>query len=333
MSESGDYDPGPWRGHDFGSARAHYDTHAGRSYHEATTAGKTLKDLIPRSITTNCCWPLIIATDQTGSMHKWPGTMFSKMPYLDKEGQEYLGEDMEISFMAFGDANSGYRDDEEREDYPLQVRPFTKGLDLKTRIEELVQEGKGGGQLSETSEIIALYCLHRVHTPKATHKPILVIVTDEKCYDTIDPDNAKRLVGITIEKPLKTSEVFRKLQEKFSVYLIRKPYEKTGDKMSPVDRQIFNHWADLVGEDHISDLPAAERVVDVIFGILAKETERITYFEEELTGRQTAEQVDTVFKSLRTIHKVADPDRSVHSGKSVIHGVKTATGDTMKPLL
>ena len=68
MSESGDYSPGVWAGHDFSSARRAYDAHAGRSYSDAVTAKKVTKDLIAENVTTNSTAPVIIVTDQTGSM-------------------------------------------------------------------------------------------------------------------------------------------------------------------------------------------------------------------------------------------------------------------------
>ena len=147
-------------------------------------------------------------------MGDWPATIFSKLPYLENEGKEYLGEDFEICFMAIGDA---YCD----EKYPLQVRPFAKGLALKDRLKELVIEGGGGGQTTETYELAALYANERVDIPKAI-KPIMIFIGDEQPYDTIDPDHAKNLLGITIQKTLTTEAVFKKLKDKYSVYLIRK---------------------------------------------------------------------------------------------------------------
>lgn len=335
MSESGDYDPGPWRGHDFASARKKFDTHAGRSYDDAKTSGKTVHDLIPKSIKTDSIAPLVIVTDQTGSMGEWPAVMFSKLPYLDKEGQEYLGDDMEIAFMAIGDANSGKGDGQPVESYPLQVRQFAKGLELEKRLKELVIEGKGGGQTSETYELAALYCLEKVEIPKAV-KPLLIFIGDEQPYEYIDPDNAERLVGVKLEKSMPTLALFKKLREKFSVYLIRKPYGRMSDDndSNAEDKQIFKAWARLVGEDHICNLPEAQRVVDVIFGIMARETGRIAYFEHELEDRQDADQVKTVYKSLRTVHAIPDAARgSVHTGKSVIRKSKSGTGKDVKPLV
>jgi len=332
MSESGDYSPGVWKGHDFASARRTYDAHVGRSYDAAVTAGKGTKDLIAENVKTDSSAPLVIVVDETGSMGDWPATMFSKLPYLENELKEYMGEDAEICFMAIGDAYCN-------EKYPLQVRPFAKGLELKDRLKELVIEGGGGGQTTETYELAALFAAEKMEIPKAV-KPIMIFIGDEQCYDSISPDHAEKLLGIKLQKSLSTEQVFKKLKEKFSVYLIRKPYGSSSvNSLSEEDRRITKHWAGLVGDDHIANLPEAGRVVDVIFGILAKEANRIAYFEHEIEDRQTADQVKTVYKSLATIHKVADTARAkLGTGKSVLRKSVKKIGDgsapkTMKPLI
>ena len=334
MSESGDYSPGPWKGHDFKSARATYDAYVGRSYGDAVRAGKATKDLIPDSIATDSTAPVIIVIDQTGSMGDWPATIFSKLPYLENEGKEYLGDDFEICFMAIGDAYCS------NEKYPLQVRPFAKGLVLKDRLKELVIEGGGGGQTSETYELAGLYALRNVNIPKAI-KPLLIFIGDESAYDQIPTDLAKNLVGVDLEKTMPTSALFEKLKQKYSVYLIRKPYSASSavNTLSEDDRKITAKWEKLVGEDHIAQLPQAERVVDVLFGIFAKETGRVSYFEEELEDRQLkddggAKKVDMVYKSLKTIHKLTGgtPSPSKHTGKSVMKK-PAKSGKTMKPLV
>jgi hypothetical protein len=327
MSESGDYNPVAWKGHDFASARRSYDATAGRSYKDAVTAGKVSKDLIPDSVETDSDAPLIIVVDETGSMGEDPATIFSKLPYLENEGKEYLGPNFEVCFMAIGDAHNN-------EKYPLQVRPFAKGLDMGKRIKELIHERQGGGSYHETYELAALYANEKVKIPKAI-KPIIIFVGDEQPYDTVSKDHAKNYVGIDIEKTLTTEAVFKKLKDKYSVYFILKPYERYSDnKMSPVNKMIYEAWEKLLGADHISYLPDANRIVDVIFGILAKESGRIAYFEEELEDRQTPEQVATVYKSLKTIHKLTDADIKPKTGKSVMRKSTHKTDETaVKPLV
>lgn len=325
MSEAGDYDPGPWMGYDFKSARKTYDTHVGRSYDDAVTSGKKPKDLVEKVLKTESEAPLVIVCDVTGSMGEWPATIFSKLPYLELEGKEYLGKTMEISFAAIGDANC--------DSYPLQVRPFDSGKNLEKRLKELIIEGGGGDQVTESYELAALYYARNTEMPNAI-KPVIIFIGDEMPYDFISKDQAETWTYNKLQSKENTKQIFGELNKKYSVYLIRKPYEDTGtNSVSSVDKKIEREWETYVDADHIAILPEAGRVVDVIFGILAKETSRIDYFKKELTERQKPEQVDTVLKSLSTIHKLG-PKKSapkLTDGKSVTK--RNIDGDKSKSLL
>ena len=88
----------------------------------------------------------------------------------------------------------------------------------------------------------------------------------------------------------------------YSVYLIRKPYHvQSLNKRSKDDEAVQDQWEKFLGADHVSVLPDASRVVDVIFGIMARETERVDYFKKEIKGRQRADQVEVVMKSLQPV--------------------------------
>ena len=52
-------------------------------------------------------------------------------------------------------------------------------------------------------------------------------------------------------------------------------------------------------------------MVDVIFGILAKDTGRVDYFRKEIEARQKAGQVKTVYKALETVHALPSKKGSV----------------------
>lgn len=311
MAETADYSPGEWKGHDFASARKSYDVHVGRSYADATAKGKVAADLVPAKIRTESPAPLIILCDVTGSMGSWPATIFSKLPYLDIEGKEYLGPDMEISFGAIGDNRS--------DKYPLQVRPFTKGTDLTAQLKELVIEcGGGGGHPRESYELGALYCNANIETPNG--KPIVIFIGDEGYYDETSKAQA-RSINVEIEGPsINTVQAFESLKDKAAVYLVRKPYGAAGGS---ADRTIHADWAKILGEDHIAMLESADRVVDVIFGILAKETDKIDYFKREIEGRQTPEQINEAYKGLNTIHLGAALKEDGKSRMALPKGKKT----------
>lgn len=301
MAEDADYNPGHWAGYDFKSARAKYDAHAGRSYDDAVKNDKTAGDLVPENLKTDSEAPVVIACDVTGSMGEWPATIFSKLPYLDLEGKEYLGQTMEISFAAIGDVFS--------DKFPLQVQKFCAGKDMETSLQKLVIEGGGGGQTNESYDLGALYYSRNCEMPKAI-QPIFIFIGDEGIYETIE-SNAESWAHTKVEKSLKAKEVFEELKRKFSVYVVRKPY---GGDTDPSNRRIQNQWEEMLGSEHVVILPEAGRVVDVIFGIFAKETGRFDYFKKELKDRQTDDQVNTVMTSLKTIHLLDDGDDKKSKG-------------------
>jgi hypothetical protein len=317
MSETADYSPGDWKGYDFNHARATYDRHVGRSYSVAKSDNKRVADLVPEKITTESEAPLTILIDVTGSMGDWPATMFSKLPYMDNECKEYLGQDMEISFAAVGDATS--------DQYPIQVRPFVKGRSLEEQLKELVIEGNGGAQARESYELTALYYVHNAEMPNA-ERPIMIIIGDEGFYSTISREHAK-LANVKLASVVDTADVFEELKQKFSVYLIRKPYSHYGGE----DEHIQREWENLLGKEHVAILPAADRVVDVIFGILAKERDMLDYFRKEIEDRQRPDQVKTVYKSLKTVHALPAKKPIPKDGKSVFH--KGLRGKKSKKLL
>jgi hypothetical protein len=313
MGEGADYDPGEWRGHDFGKAKKAYDAHVGRGYADATmeaAKGVTISDKIPVFIETQCENPLHVLCDTTGSMGAWPPVIFSKLPYLDIEGKTYMGEDMEISFASIGDFVT--------DKYAIQVRPYDQGKKLKTQLEALICEGQGGsGDSCESYAEALLYYARNTRMPKAV-RPILVIIGDENFRDYVEKSKASQL-HVKIAGPrIDTTDIFEELKRKFAVYLVRKRYDD-GSK----DGQIHKRWADMLGADHVVPLEEPERVVDIIFGILARETGKIAYFRTELEGRQRPEQVETVYTSLKTVHANVPPPtaKKPPKGHSIMAGL------------
>lgn len=310
MSEAGDYSPGVWAGHDFNSARKSYASHAAASFTKAVDRGVTVKDLVPAALRTESTNPIVIDVDQTGSMGAWPATMFSKLPYLEHEAKtEYMGEDTEISWAATGDAHNG-------ENYPVQARPFTKGKALASSLKEIVLEGAGGGTTEEDYALTALYYARNVEMPNAI-RPLFIIIGDESPHGYVAREHASEFARVSLEKRMKASEVFEELKKKFSVYFIQKPYgaETLIDgPLTGVTKRVHENWAAIVGEDHIALLDDPSRVVDVIFGIMAREAGKVQYFDKELAERQRPEQVKTVKTALRTIHALPPASKSKRSG-------------------
>lgn len=326
MAESSDYTPAPhWDGYDFASAkRAYVSKVVDRGAVTPASIGLAVADLAPEELIADSESPLIIACDVTGSMGDWPATIFSKLPYLEFEGKEYLGEKMQICFAAIGD---GYNDK-----YPLQVRPFVEGVELQKSLEKLIVEKGGGGTSQESYELAGLYFARNCQTPNAIRKPIMIIIGDEGLYENIPADIGKKWAKVDLKKQISSKDIFEELKTKFAVYVIRKPYNCYDDnKPSEAETRIQNQWCEYLGDDHVVSLPSADRVVDVIFGILAKETGRIDYFRKELEDRQGKDKggdkkVSVVLNSLKTVHSAKKLGPKVDRTKSVTKKKTTAGG-------
>lgn len=322
MAETTDYTPSSgWENHDFKKARANYDRHAGRSYDKAK--GKiNAKDLLPPSISTESEYPVVIWTDHTGSMGGWPGVIFSKLPYLEHQLRtEYLGEDMEISFGAIGDT---------ADTYTLQVRPFAKGVNIKERMEELVIESGGGGESNyhERYDIAALWLLRNVSVPKSSH-PIAIFIGDEMPYEYVSKSLARKFFITMEEREITIVSIMKQLLDQWTFYFIQKPYgnQEASDEISMETRRA---WGDLIGKNKVIMLPEAERVVDVIFGIMAKEQKKLAYFHQEIARRQTPKQVKAVYKALKNVLPRGEPKRLPSHSVPLLKGV---SGKKAVPLL
>jgi len=155
--------------------------------------------------------------------------------------------------------------------------------------------------MKEGYDLAAYYYAHKVSMPKAI-RPILIFIGDEGLYENLNKDDIKEWTGDDAQSRMDIKQIFDELKARYSVYLIRKPYGSSGDTWSESDKDIYAQWETHLGADHIAILPDAARVVDVIFGILARETGRLNYFKKEIEDRQKPEQVKVVMKSLHTIH-------------------------------
>lgn len=302
--EGSDYPTASYSSDSFEERRRTYDETASRSYEVARSKGVEAADLLPDSITTDVRAPVLIGLDMSTSTEGWPSTFCSKSPYVDHETKCYLGDSYAIGYGAFGDAYNN-------EDYPVQCRPLGKGEEISQRISELIPERGGGPGIQESAELWALYVDRNVKTPKAI-RPILIFNTDEMCYPTIYPEQAKKWAKVDLQQPLSTKTLFESLLSKWSVYVILKPRKKKdGSIDAESNREILRFWQGLVGADHVIVLDDCNRVVDVYFGILGQETGKVEYFYEELHDRQGkdvdgAEKIRTVTLALDTLHRRAD---------------------------
>ncbi len=253
----------------------------------------------------------VIDLDSTSSMNGWAGLLAGKTPYLDHEARtEYLGPDYALVLGATGDANS--------DEYPMQLRPPTSGTTgIKNELKGLITNVGGGGQNMETYELKALYYCRRVSMPNVLIKPALIFVADEKPYPYIEPAQANKFAYVQLTQKLSTKLVFQELMRKFSVYAVLKPYgdipsDFNFDVLRPIDLEIHSAWQELLELGHVLRLPSPERFVDIVFGILGKECDKVGYFRSEIEERQSkdkggAKKIEIAYRSLEPLIGPPEP--------------------------
>lgn len=314
MSESGDYQPAKeWKDQDFKSARAAYDTVIQTSLQNAIANNLGVEDCVPPEIETDAEAALCIVLDDTGSMGENAGKIRGHLGYVDHEMREYLGQDTKVSFACVGDAFC--------DRYPLQVKPFVNGIEMQKNLDDMTIEGGGGGNGGESYDIAAMYYARHCHMPNVIRKPILIFIGDEAIHEMWDKDAVQTWARCDNPKRMSTREIFDELKQKFSVYIIRLRYgNSTETNPSAEENRIHDQWVGLLGTDHVSVLPNAERVVDLIFAILAKETDRIEYFREELVDRQSKDKggdkkIELALKAAQTLHSTGGvPQTTANTG-------------------
>lgn len=216
---------------------------------------------------------VMVVLDVTGSMGVWPREIFKRLPLLYAELCAQLSsDDVEILFIAHGDART--------DRYPIQVTRFGKGPELDAMLASLEIEGNGGGQGTESHELVAYYLVSRVDTSTAQNV-FTIFVTDEAACDTVDQRHIREYLGVSAprEKP-ETAKAFALLSRKSSVFTI---LCKTG--WYDADK-IFQWWQNILGAERVLRLDDARRAVDVILGIVASAVGRYDQFVTKLVARQ-----------------------------------------------
>lgn len=160
---------------------------------------------------------IIIGFDVTGSMGKIPTTFAKdKLPGLMRM---LLAENAiphpQILMAAVGDVHS--------DQAPLQVGQFESGLEMDMWLTKLWLEGNGGGQSSESYDILAYWAA--THTSidcfeKRGKKGYLFIIGDENYYKKTEAEYVRKFIGDDLQADIPIQQVMEMAQEKYEVFRI-----------------------------------------------------------------------------------------------------------------
>lgn len=255
-----------------------------------------------RNVKTEAANVLMVAVDTTSSMGSWREEIFKRLVLLFEEAQGYLGDDLQILFIGFGD--SKYND-------PFEVAPFGGGPELDTFLEAMNKHTRGGGDEEESPELAAYYVHRRVEMPKAKHAYFWVI-TDEKAAPDVSQRLASSVLGLSDGECPTTKVLFQMLLRKMEPFIILRRTDVGG--YDP--ERIKQFWIDIVGEERVVPLDDGRRVVDTMLGVVAKTTGQLDQFTKALLKRQGKTKfgnvnIQTVHASIALVPGAGPPDQQL----------------------
>lgn len=254
---------------------------------------------------------LIWIQDVTGSMGDWPDEIFKRLPLMYAEASKYLGsDDLEILFIAHGDART--------DNYAVQVARFGKGPDLDPMLASFDRNCGGGGQGTESHELVAYYLLKQVDTSSARNV-YAFFVTDEAACDSVRDDLAAEWLGLSVDPELHdTQAVFAALGQKMNVYTVLR--KATGYRPGPIKAW----WEKTLGRENIIPLDDHRRCVDAVLGTLAVDTGQLNQFTQDLLSRQGGTKFGDL--NVKTVlHSIALVGKGTSSSPLRVPGAGTGT--------
>lgn len=197
-----------------------------RAVHPAITPYKTRREV-------NNETPIVVALDVTRSRGDDTKLMYDKLPMLMGQIalQGYV-QNPGISFAAIGDVHS--------DSAPLQVGQFEADNRLDEVLSRIWIEEGGGGTGQESYELAAYYYSRTncVRLASGTGKKgYFFFVGDEGFYPKVDKEQVRAVLGEELAEDLPAAEAFRRLHEKFNVFLLF-PKKTFAERKADIDAEI-----------------------------------------------------------------------------------------------
>ncbi|KKR57470.1 MAG: hypothetical protein UU08_C0014G0021 [Candidatus Uhrbacteria bacterium GW2011_GWE2_40_58] len=256
---------------------------------------------------------IIVVTDTTGSMGTKPPEIFKRLPRLYYDAAKYLGsDDLEILFMTHRDART--------DDHAIQVTRFGRGQELDTLLASFyIDDRSGGGQGTESQELVTYYLLKQVDTSSARNV-YCFFITDEAGCERVEEYLAQRELGLSVDPEFaNTQAIFQMLKRRMNVYCV---LFETTSYSGDLKNRIKPWWKRMLSPEGVLPLDDERRIVDVILGTLAVMTNQLAIFTKDLRSRQLPTQhgivnVQSVMKSISMVGKGTDSDPFVPKPKTV----------------
>ncbi|MFI9387536.1 hypothetical protein [Kutzneria sp. NPDC052558] len=204
--------------------------------------------------------PIAVLFDVTGSMGTVPRIMQGKLGRLHGllRSKGYA-DDPQIMFGGIGDADSDRA--------PLQVGQFESDNRMDEQLRQILLEGGGGGQKSESYELAAYFVVRHVATDawdKRGKKGYLFLIGDELNKPRLASRHIREVIGDRVRDDISVPSVYRELALRWNVFYVLPRQSSYYD-----DPEIAAHWASLLGERflRLADPAAVCELIALVIGV------------------------------------------------------------------
>jgi hypothetical protein len=185
---------------------------------------------------------IMISLDVTGSMGHVARAIHKDLPRLHELllGQKFIT-DPQILFSAVGDATC--------DSVPLQVGQFESDNRMDQNLENMILEGGGGGQKTESYELMLYIAAHHTSIDcweKRKRKGYLFIIGDEMAYPAVKAREVRSLMTKEIETDISLQTIAAQAMQKYHVFYILPGGASYGD-----DTQVIQFWERLIGPERV----------------------------------------------------------------------------------
>lgn len=198
--------------------------------------------------------PIAVLFDVTGSMGSVPVTLQRRLPdllgLLTRGG---YATDPQILVGAIGD--------DQYDAVPLQIGQFESDNRIDEQLRDLYLEGGGGGDRCEGYALAAHFLATRARLDsleRRGRKGYLFLIGDEKNKPRLFAESIRRFIGDEAARDLDVTEVYRRLEQSFHVYVIVPNLTSYYD-----EPWLEEHWRAIVGERFLK-LEDPEEVCELI---------------------------------------------------------------------
>lgn len=201
--------------------------------------------------------PIVVGFDETGSMGENPHLLQRSLKELfGMLIRHDYASDPQIAIASYGDAWCDRA--------PIGCSQFESDNRIDECLDNVLIEGRGGGNDGETSTLLAYFIAHHTVTDswEKRHKKGYVFLIGDEAPLSVTSSHIRKNIGDAVQGDVTPSDAFGALKEKWNVYFL------LIDNYAARDQRSRAKYTELLGDEHVITIADGSEAPAVIAGII-----------------------------------------------------------------